>query len=131
MIKKVKLIKDCKILPVVSVSEDANIVVVAKKIHQFQERRVIVTNRKKFPVGIISLVDINDRVVAKNANLKKTKAKDVMSCPIKLIADVKDSAIEMVKKMMALDNFYCPVIKNGKLKGLITYASIMEKGKKR
>ena len=123
----IKKIKDCELLPVITVKLTDNAVSVAKKLHDFQERRIFVVDEKKAPVGIISIVDINDRVVARGKDPKKVKAKDIMTYPIMLVADINDSAEELLKKMIRNDNYYIPVTVKGVLKGLITYASIVQK----
>ncbi len=121
----VKTIKSCKLIKPVTVKEGDNIIEVAKKIHNFQERRIFVVSKKNSPVGIISIVDINDRVVALGKDLKKTKAKDVMSYPLNLILDIEEPVEEAAKKMILKDNYYCPVVNKGVLKGLVTYASMI------
>lgn len=120
----VKIVKDCQLMQPVVVSTDESIVEVAKKLHHFQERRVFVIDKKKSPVGIISIVDINDRVVAKGRDLKKTKAKDIMSYPLNFIADVNDSLKEVMKKMISKDNYYVPVTEKGAFKGLLIYSNL-------
>lgn len=126
MVKKKFLIKDCEILPVLTVRLEDDCITVAKKLHDFQERRIFVLNEKKFPVGIISIVDINDRLVARGKDPKKTKAKDIMTYPVNMTVDLNDSVDETIKKMVQKDNYYVPVTDKGILKGLITYANIMK-----
>ena len=126
----IKIIKQIELLPVITVGLDDSAVSVAKKLCDFQERRIFVVNEKKSPAGIISIVDINDRVVARGKDPKKTKAKDIMTYPISLIVDVNDSSEEVLKKMIQKDNYYVPVTKNSVLIGLITYANIMKALKK-
>jgi CBS domain-containing protein len=122
-----KTIKSCKIYGALSVEGNESVIEVAKKLCYFQERRVFVVNKKGELLGIISLVDINDRVVAKGKDLKKTIAKDIMSYPINLVFDIK-TPIEKVKKAMILkDNYYCPVVEKRKLVGLINYSCISGK----
>ena len=121
-----KLIKDCEIHPVLTVKLEDDAVTVAKRLHDFQERRIFVVNEKKFPVGIISIVDINDRLVARGKDPKKTKAKEIMTYPVNLIVDLNDSIEEVLKKMIQKDNYYVPVTDKGVIKGLLTYASIMK-----
>jgi CBS domain-containing protein len=120
-----KSVKSCRLLKPVSVYEDESAIEVAKKLHDFQERRIFVVNRKKMPIGVISLVDINDRLVARGKDPKKTKAKEIMSYPLALVIDANEDADEAVRKMLVKDNFYCPVTEKGVLKGLLTYANIM------
>ena len=131
-----KTLKDCKLIKTINVNSDDNVTEVAKKLRDFQERRIFVLDKKKFPIGIISLIDINDRVVAKALDLKKTKAKDIMSYPIKIVFDINTPLDEVKKRMVAHDNYYCPVIEKGALRGLINYSNLIEvlekeNGKKR
>ena len=121
----IKMVKSCVLVKAVSVDENDSVIEVAKKLHEFQERRIIVVDKKKFPVGIISVIDINDRVVARGKDLKKTKAKDIMSYPLNLVIDINESIEGVAKKMVLRDNYYCPVIDKGVLKGLITYVKLM------
>ena len=120
----IKTIKSCNLVKAVTVDENASVVEVAKKLSEFQERRVFVVNKKYFPIGIISLVDINDRVVARGKDIKKTKARDVMSYPIHLVFDINTNAEEVLKRMIMKDNYYVPVVEKGKLKGLLTYSGL-------
>lgn len=121
-----KTVKDCKLFDPVVVKDTENIVKVAKKLHDFQERRVFVVNSKKYPIGIISVVDINDRVVAKNMDLKKTTAKDIMSYPLNVVIDINEPIKEAARKMVVKDTFYCPVVDRGVLKGMLTYNALLQ-----
>lgn len=121
-----KFIKDCEILPVLTVKLDDDCVTVAKRLHDFQERRIFVVNDKKFPVGIISIVDINDRLVARGKDPKKTKAKEIMTYPVNMVVDLNDSVEEVLKNMIQKDNYYVPVTNKGVIKGLITHANIIK-----
>lgn len=126
MAEVIKTLKKCSLIPAIAVSENESVIEVAKKLHRFQERRIFVVNNKKFPVGIISIVDINDRVVANGLDIKKTKARDIMSYPIKIILDINTPIKEVKKRMVMKDNYYCPVVENGILKGLINYSNLLE-----
>jgi len=122
----IKTVKSCVLLKAISVNENDNVIEVAKKLHEFQERRIFVTTKNNLPIGIISLVDINDRVVAKGKDLKKTKAKDIMSYPLHLVIDINEPLQEVVKKIVQKDTYYLPIIEKGSLKGLLTYANLMK-----
>jgi len=121
----IKTIKSCVLLKAITVNENDSAIEVAKKLHQFQERRVFVLS-KNLPIGIISIVDINDRLVAQGKDPKKTKAKDIMSYPLNLILDINEPLHEAAKKMVQKDNYYIPVVDKGSLKGLLTYANLMK-----
>jgi signal-transduction protein with cAMP-binding, CBS, and nucleotidyltransferase domain len=126
----IKTIKQVKLLPIISVELDDNSIDAAKKLHDFQERRIFVVDKKQSPAGIISVVDINDRVVAKGKNPKTTKAKDIMSYPLKLVLDINTPLEEAKKMMIHNNNYYVPVVDKGKLKGLLNYSVILENLKK-
>lgn len=131
MKKYIITLRDCKLIPAVFVKETDNCVEVAKKIKFYQERRIYVLNKKGFPIGIISLVDINDRLVAKGKKPDKTLAREIMTSPIHLVLDAGEPIEEVVKKMVLRDNYYCPVVDKGKLKGIINYSIISKYGKKK
>ena len=126
----IKTIKQVKLLPIISVELDDNSIDAAKKLHDFQVRRIFVVDKKQSPAGIISVVDINDRVVAKGKNPKTTKAKDIMSYPLKLVLDINTPLEEAKKMMIHNNNYYVPVVDKGKLKGLLNYSVILENLKK-
>lgn len=126
----IKTIKQVKLLPIIFVKLEDSSVEVAKKLHDFQERRIFVINEKQFPAGIISIVDINDRVVAKGKNPKTIKAKDIMSYPLKLVLDINTPLEEAKKMMIHNNNYYVPVVEKQKLKGLLNYSAILESLKK-
>lgn len=123
---EIKVVGGCRLLPAVTAGINDGVVDVAKKLHDFQERRAYILNGKKFPIGIISIVDINDRVVAKGIDPKKVKAGDIMSYPLNIILDVNTPVEEAKKKMAAHDNYYCPVIEKGVFKGLLIYSNLIE-----
>lgn len=125
-----KLIKNCSLLKPVMSKQDDNVITVAKKLHECQERRLFVLDKNNRPVGIISIVDINDRVVAKGRDLKKTKAKDIMTHPLNLVVDINETVDDVARKMVERNTFYCPVTSKGVIKGLINYSGLMKNGKK-
>lgn len=75
-------------------------------------------------VGIITEKDIVEGAVGKELDIKKTKIKDVMSTGMITItpdADLHDA----IKKMLREDVRRLPVIKNGKLVGLLTIKDVV------
>lgn len=104
------------IIPSENIRETENCVEVAKKLLKNRERRIFVVNSENFPVGVISLVDINDRLVALNRNVKKTKAREIMSRPIKLVVSEGEQIKDIKRKMKERKSSFCPVV--GK-KGMI------------
>jgi len=113
-----------QLFPAAVVKLEDSAVQVAKKLASSKERRVIVVDNKKFPVGIISITDINDRVVAKGKDISKISSKDFMSSPLRLVVDVNEKCEVVLRKMIKEDNYFVPVVDKGILKGLVTYASV-------
>ena len=75
-------------------------------------------------VGIVTEKDIVEGAVGKELDIKKTKIKDVMSTGMITItpdADLHDA----IKKMLREDVRRLPVIKNGKLVGLLTIKDVV------
>lgn len=116
-------LKDCKIRKVLECESSENILDIAKKLRDNKERHIIVTD-KKFPIGIISTTDINNRVVAENKNLLKTKAKDIMTSPI-LVKDINEPTTMTYIEMIKNNTFSCPVTEDKKLIGTIDLKEIM------
>ena len=84
-------VKDCVLIEAFKCNENENVVEVAKKLSEVTLRHIFVADDNEYPVGIISVLDINNRVVAENKNLAETTAKDVMSAPIR-VAKMEEDA---------------------------------------
>jgi len=117
------IIKNCNLIKVVSCDKKEGIVDVAKKLKRNKVRHIIVTDNNK-PMGLISTTDINNRVVAMNKDLKKTKAEDVMTSPI-LTKDANDSLPQAYMEMIKANVFSCPITKNNKLIGVLDLKEAM------
>lgn len=118
-------VKNCTLIKPLSCKESINVVEVARILRDKKQRRIIVVNENNEPIGIISTTDINNRVVAKNKNASELKAKDVMTKPIYLTCYINDNLDDIFKKMVEHDSFFCPVKKDGKLYGVLTYGELM------
>lgn len=100
--------------------ENEDALEVAKILRDTQRRHLIVLDSKDKPVGVISTVDINNRVVAEEKDPKKTKAKDIMTKNI-AIASIEDSYDKAYQTMAKLGTNSIPVIKDGKLVGMLEF----------
>ena len=82
---------------------------------------IVVLNEK--PVGIITERDMLKRVLAKSVDPEKIKVSDIMSAP--LIVGKPEMEIEdAVKLMFKTEIKKLPVIRNGKLVGLVTLTDL-------
>lgn len=120
------LVKNCTLIKPLSCRKETNVVEVAMTLKDNKQRRIIVINENESPVGIISTTDINNRVVAENKNPLKLKAQDIMTSPIYLTCDINDSLNEIFKKMVEHQSFFCPVTKEDKLYGVLTYGELIK-----
>ncbi len=119
-------VKDCTLISPLSCKEGMNVVEVAQILMEKKQRRIIVLNENNEPVGIISTTDVNNRVVAKNRDASKLKAKNIMTKPIYLVCDINDNLNDIFEKMIEHNSFFCPVTKNGKLYGVLTYGELIK-----
>ncbi|MCS4538265.1 MAG: CBS domain-containing protein [Thaumarchaeota archaeon] len=86
----------------------------------------LVVTRKEEPVGIITEGDILRRGLAADLNLKTMKVGELMSAPLITITD--DATIEAAASMMTAKGIRrLPVLKKGKLVGVITATDIIRK----
>jgi len=111
---------------VIICNEDDDVVEVAKILRDTRHRHLIVVNTEKEPLGIISTVDICNKVVCEEKDPKELKAKDIMTAPIKT-ADFNDSYEEAYKKMIEGDLLSIPVTKERKLIGILNFDRVFEK----
>jgi CBS domain-containing protein len=116
-------IKECKLRNILQCDKEENIVEVAKNLKNNKERHIIVTDSGK-PVGIISTTDINNKVVAENRELKKTKAKDVMTTQI-IVKDINESLASAYFEMLKANVFSCPIVDKDRLIGTLDLKEAM------
>ncbi|HII16436.1 TPA: CBS domain-containing protein [Candidatus Woesearchaeota archaeon] len=118
-------VKDCVLIEPFTCNEDATVVEVAKKLRETTLRHIYVVNKHYYPVGIISVIDINHRVVAAEKNPKLLKARDIMSKPIDI--DELDTELEEVYTRMATkQRVMNAVAKDGKMIGILTIHQVMK-----
>ncbi len=95
---------------------------IAKKMAKKRVGSIIITKKDR-PVGIITETDINKRIVAKARDPKKTKAENIMTSPI-VHVNPKDDVSEVVEKMKKHKIRRFPVVRRGKIVGIVTNTDI-------
>lgn len=93
---------------------------VAKILRDTQRRHLVVLDAHDRPVGVISSVDVNNRVVAEEKDPKAMKAEEVMSKGVKVVS-VDDSYDHAYRLMAEIGTYSIPVVKDGKLLGLLEF----------
>lgn len=111
-------VKNCKLFEPLKVKEDETAEEVAKKMKEKKVRHAYVINEEEAPVGVISVVDVSNRVVAEGKSPKDVKAKDIMSKPVES-KDVNDSVKDAYELMVKNRRYSLAVTKEGKLVGIL------------
>ena len=118
-------VKDVMSSPVVTVREDDNVTKVAKTMTRKGIGSVIVVDKKRKPLGMITEKDVVRRVAAKGLHPNKIKAGKIMSKPLRTVEptlDVREAARKM--KQAKVKRF--AVMETGKLAGIVTGTDIVD-----
>lgn len=118
------LVKDVMSSPVVTADEEETTDKIAVAMDKDGLGAVIVTNKAKKSIGIITERDLVIRVLAKNAKPDTVKAKDIMTTPLVTIepdATVSDAA----RRMTRLDIRRLGVLYKGNLVGIVSSKDLL------
>ncbi|MEK6903199.1 MAG: CBS domain-containing protein [Nanoarchaeota archaeon] len=118
------MIKECTLFEALQCKEGDSVVDIAKKFKEYAVRYMYVTNVQDQLLGVISLSDINNRVVAEGKDPNALKAKDIMTKNLKAFDD-QISEHEAYKQCIREGRTACPVTSKGKLVGVITVQSLL------
>src|SRR3989338_1046214 len=127
------MMKNCKLCECVICHENDSVVEISKLLRDTGARHVFVVDANEAPMGIISTVDINNKVIAQEKDPKKLKAKDIMTAPVSSV-DCHEPVEKAFLIMTEKGTYSCPVTKDKKIIGMATYTDVArhlaEKGKK-
>jgi len=82
-------------------------------------RHVYVLDDSEFPVGVLSLSDINTRVVAKGKGPQDLLVSDVMTTPLHMV-DIDQPVGDAYREILAHGTLSVPVVDNGILVGVLS-----------
>lgn len=99
---------------------DESVLEVSRILRDTQRRHLIVLDEKDKPVGIISTVDINNRVVAEGKEPRNLKAQEIMTKNINYVS-VEDTYEKAFQAMAKLGTNSIPVTRGGKLLGMLEF----------
>jgi len=108
---------------VITASQDISIQEAAKIMSEKKISSLILTNKEGTPSGIITDRDLRDKVVAKGADCS-APVWTIMSEPY-VKSDVKEYCFEAILKMVKHNVHHLLVMKDGKLKGILTNHDLM------
>ncbi|MGK0209001.1 MAG: CBS domain-containing protein [Patescibacteria group bacterium] len=114
-----KQIKDCILIERFVCNENDSIIDIAKKLKIITLNHIFVLDENEYPVGIISITDMNNRVIAEGKNPTELTAKDIMS-KVGLIATTEDNVDQITEKAKEKNHMFTPVTQNNKMVGIIT-----------
>ena len=118
-------VKDVMSSPVVTVREEDTVTKVANTMTRRGIGSVVVVDKKRKPLGIITEKDLVRKVAAKGLHPNKIKAGKIMSKPLRTVEptlDVKEAARKM--KQAKVKRF--AVLEAGKLIGIVTGTDIVD-----
>jgi len=117
------LVRDIMVRDVKVVEPDSSVKEVVTAMNRFNIGSIIVVNDDE-PVGVISERDILKRVVEPCLSPEITTARQIMTSPV--ITITESAKLEEAVKLMAEKRVRkIPVLKKGKLIGIITYTDII------
>jgi len=108
--------------------EKDSILEVSRILRDTGRRHLIVVNDALEPLGIISTVDINNRVVAEVKDPANSLALDFMTKPIEVVS-IETSYEEAYEKMISKGTYSIPVVEEGKLIGVLDFNRLFGKAK--
>ena len=120
------MLKDCTLIEPLYCQETESVMDVAKKLREHVIRHIFIVDTSKKPVGVISITDMNNRVVAEGKDAKTLKAHDIMTKPVVAFEETSDekTAYEScVKQKVAT----CPVTRQGQIIGMVTIHELLRK----
>ena len=115
-------IKDVMVTDLVTVTADLNVKEAVKVMNDFEIGCLIVVEDGK-AVGILTERDVLKRVVEKGKEPEKILVKDVMSKPL-IVVNPEMGLEEAIETMFKNKIKKLPVVKDGKLVGLVTFTDI-------
>jgi len=116
------LAKEIMTKRIVTIDCEKTVQEAAKEMVKYRVGSIIVLKDGK-PIGIITETDLNKRVVALAKDPTKLKVKEIMSSPIVFVKP-NDDVGEIVEKMQKHKIRRFPVLKKGKIVGIVTHTDI-------
>ncbi len=118
------LVRDVMETDVKTVRPDSSVMEAIQKMNKFDVGSIVVVQEKR-PVGIITERDILRKILESGLDPLTVSARQIMSSP--LITIREDQAIEEAAKIMTTKKIKkIPVVKDGKLIGIVTATDLVK-----
>jgi len=112
--------------PVLTCSATAKITEIAKLFLEHKISSIIVTKKNEnIPIGIVTESDLIKKVIAKELDINKVTAIQIMGHPLHLI-DTNDYYYDALLKMVQNHIKHLPVVENNNLIGIVTVKDLMK-----
>ncbi len=106
-------------------SEGDSVMDLAKIMKKKMMRNVFILDKKENPIGVVSLVDINNEIIAEGKDYMKIKAKEIMNYPVWTI-DEKENISKAYYSMLEKKRYALPVTRNGKIMGILSMGEALK-----
>ena len=114
-------VKKIKVHEALTCKLDDDVKDIARKLKENKERRIFVVDNSGKLVGLITTTDLVYNALCEDKNLK---AKDVMTKEVKCV-DVSEDLDKALAIMDETKSFVCPVVKEEKVLGIVTYHDLV------
>lgn len=115
-------VEDVMVKEVVTISADKTVKDAADMMNRYEIGCLLVVKRGK-AVGILTERDLLKRVISEARDAGTTKVKDIMSKPL-IVAEADTELEDAAKLMFKMKIKKLPIIKQGKLSGLVTLTDL-------
>ena len=115
-------VEDVMVKEVVTISADKTVKDAADMMNRYEIGCLLVVKRGK-AVGILTERDLLKRVISEARDAGTTKVKDIMSKPL-IVAEANTELEDAAKLMFKMKIKKLPIIKQGKLSGLVTLTDL-------
>lgn len=119
------MIKNLKLYKATTCKDTVNAVLIAKEMKENNARYVYIVDKGDKPIGVVSAIDLCNKVIAREMDAKKVKASDIMNTPVDHV-DINQETEYAMKIMIQHKSYSCLVTENGKVKGVVDYNSVLE-----
>jgi CBS domain-containing protein len=102
-----------------TITLDTPVVEVAQILRDKKLRHLYVLDAKEFPVGIISITDINSKIVAEGKSPEGLTAEDIMTAPLHMI-EIDNDLSKAYYEMIRHNTVAIPIVDNGLLVGVLS-----------
>jgi CBS domain-containing protein len=108
-----------------TVTTIASVIEVARLLRDRKMRHIYVVDEKEFPVGVVSITDVNAKIVAEGKAPEGLLARDIMTAPLHTV-DIDAEIGRAYAEMIAHDTYSIPVLEHGLLVGVFSMGEALK-----